>query len=154
MNYSNFEMIMIDDDAAISLLKTQSSEDPTSIQTRKVCSSIDESTINALRGLEDSKHSTAFLDDLIDTFTRETPELIAQLSDALRARSSGATRHYAHKLKGYCRNLGAVKLAKVSSEIEEGSEPAAPEMIEDLCTDLRIQFHEAAFEISRWRSKR
>ncbi|PLS81252.1 MAG: hypothetical protein CYG59_06335 [Chloroflexi bacterium] len=61
---------------------------------------------------------SGFLDQLIDGYLRQTPEMLAACQAALIARDGEALRQAAHRYKGASANLGAVKLVQLCAELE------------------------------------
>ncbi len=75
-------------------------------------------TIAMLKSLESSPESTEFLDDLIQTYLRDAPDSIRQLSEAIEKGDLASIKHYAHKLKGASRNLGVVQVGELAGQME------------------------------------
>ena len=59
-------------------------------------------------------------------FADTTPPLLEQLTNAVHASDDDAVRQLAHKLKGSCQNVGAVRMAALCRELEEPDARAAP----------------------------
>jgi CheY-like chemotaxis protein len=112
---------------------------------------IDISTLTMLKKLEPSEDASAFLDDLIETFLRETPEVIEHLIKEIELGQSEAIEHYAHKLKGYARNLGAQQLAELAGNVENQAGAAWDSGI--VGQKLHEAFSAATAELSHWHSR-
>lgn len=108
---------------------THSSPDLSSFETIPV---LNGETLAVLKSLEKPGDKISFLDDLIDTFIRETPGVLKLVLDAARARNLIALKHNAHQLKGLAGNIGVEKLAAFAEwleiEAENGSIPEAEEL--------------------------
>jgi CheY-like chemotaxis protein len=65
-------------------------------------------------------------DRLVAMFADTTPPLLEQLTNAVHASDDEAVRRLAHKLKGSCQNVGAVKMAALCRELEEPQARTVP----------------------------
>jgi PAS domain S-box-containing protein len=65
-------------------------------------------------------------DRLVALFADTTPPLLQQLTNAVHASDDEAIRRLAHKLKGSCQNVGAVKMAALCRALEEPHARTAP----------------------------
>jgi CheY-like chemotaxis protein len=63
-------------------------------------------------------------DRLVALFADSTPPLLEQLANAVHAGDEEAVRRLAHKLKGSCQNVGAVRMATLCRQLEEPGESA------------------------------
>jgi PAS domain S-box-containing protein len=84
-------------------------------------------------GLIDAGRVQRFRDDypeiadrLVALFADTTPPLLQELTNAVHASDDEAVRRLAHKLKGSCQNVGAVRMAALCRELEEPHVRAAP----------------------------
>ncbi|HEX5622613.1 MAG TPA: response regulator [Solirubrobacteraceae bacterium] len=84
-------------------------------------------------GLVDAGRVQRFRDDypeiadrLVAMFADTTPPLIEALTNAVHASDDEAVRRLAHKLKGSCQNVGAVKMAALCRELEEPNARTVP----------------------------
>jgi PAS domain S-box-containing protein len=84
-------------------------------------------------GLIDTGRVLRFRDDypeivdrLVALFADSTPPLLEQLAQAVHASDDEAVRRLAHKLKGSCQNVGAVRMATLCRELEQPDASAAP----------------------------
>jgi two-component system, sensor histidine kinase and response regulator len=66
------------------------------------------------------------VDRLVALFADVTPPLLQQLSNAIHASDDDAVRRLAHKLKGSCQNVGAMRMAALCRALEERDASAAP----------------------------
>jgi HPt (histidine-containing phosphotransfer) domain-containing protein len=56
---------------------------------------------------------------LLETFRRDTPNLIEDIARAVEARDAKAMNGAAHSLKGSCLTLGAKELGEIAALLEE-----------------------------------
>jgi CheY-like chemotaxis protein len=79
--------------------------------------------------------------ELSDLFSRESDACVRRMDDGLTARDSNATTRAAHSLKGSASNLGANKLAKACSDVEQSARVSdwtqVSAQLEELKTQLR-----------------
>jgi two-component system sensor histidine kinase/response regulator len=66
------------------------------------------------------------VDRLVALFADSTPPLLEQLTNAVHASDDDAVRRLAHKLKGSCQNVGAVRMATLCRSLEERDARAVP----------------------------
>lgn len=59
-----------------------------------------------------------FVGELIETYCLETPQLIAQLPQALASQNAAAFRQAAHSIKSTSNTLGALQLGTLAQELE------------------------------------
>jgi HPt (histidine-containing phosphotransfer) domain-containing protein len=64
-------------------------------------------------------------------FADATPPLLEQLSNAVHAGDDDAVRKLAHKLKGSCQNVGAMRMATLCRALEE-PDARAPRLADQL----------------------
>ena len=79
---------------------------------------LEEQQFNELRDLQDEESPT-FLIDMIGMFSRETPDRLAELRQALDAGNARAVTQVAHTMKGAAANFGGRRLQTVSARVEE-----------------------------------
>lgn len=79
---------------------------------------LNSSTLKMLIDLGDPGCEHQFLNELIETFEEETPQIVKNLLDALDMNDAKNIEHYSHKLKGFSSNLGAQSLASVCEHVE------------------------------------
>ncbi len=113
---------------------------------------IDHQTLTMLKELEDPQENGAFVNGLIDTFITEAPAILENLSNSFIAAKSREVEHWAHKLKGFSRNLGADKLSKICSDIEINS-GTLQNINPEIMLQLSMEFSNAAAELCRdWKT--
>ena len=86
-------------------------------------SAIDRPTFEELR----TTTGEDFVDELVDTFLSEAPEMLADLRKALDDGSAERFRRAAHSLKSNANTFGATVLGKLARELELGGLPLADE---------------------------
>ena len=59
-----------------------------------------------------------FVGELIETYCLETPQLIAQIQQALASQNAAAFRRAAHSIKSASNTLGALQLGTLARELE------------------------------------
>jgi len=59
-----------------------------------------------------------FINELIDTFLEDAPNIIDELKSALKANSADSFRRAAHSLKSNAATFGASQLAALAKELE------------------------------------
>lgn len=100
---------------------------------------LDDEILTVLRSLERPGDSISFLNDLIDTFIRETPGTIRTLMEAVRRQNLRASLHAAHQLKGLSGNIGVTRLAGLAEWVElelEKSRFPDPQLLQAKFEDL------------------
>jgi signal transduction histidine kinase/HPt (histidine-containing phosphotransfer) domain-containing protein len=80
---------------------------------------LDATTIAGLRQLELPGSDGGFLRELVSTYSTDTPEIFGNLLLAVSRKDDRQIRHFAHKLKGISRNLGAARVSSICAEIED-----------------------------------
>lgn len=61
----------------------------------------------------------SFLGELIEAYLEDSPNLLAEMHQALASNDSEIFRRAAHSLKSNSANFGAMSLSKMSGELEE-----------------------------------
>jgi HPt (histidine-containing phosphotransfer) domain-containing protein len=61
----------------------------------------------------------SFLQYLLNLFEKHGQQSLDELKDALQKRDPAALRHVAHRWRGSCLNVGAVRLAEILGHIED-----------------------------------
>lgn len=79
---------------------------------------LDAETLAALRELERPGDPVSFLDDVIDAFVTETPDIIESLIGAIGRDDRSSIVYLSHQLKGLSGNIGVTRLAAVCEVIE------------------------------------
>jgi PAS domain S-box-containing protein len=80
---------------------------------------------SALRQLAEATGSPAFVAELVDTFLREAPALVASLRRAQRSGQAEELRRTAHTLKSNARTFGARPLADLCQTLESTAKAGA-----------------------------
>lgn len=65
--------------------------------------------------------------EIADAFVSTVPDTLRRLEEAVRAADLTGARRLAHRLKGSCATIGAVRAAELCGRIEELAEPRGPE---------------------------
>ena len=77
-----------------------------------------------------------FIDELLQAYYDETPQLLANLQQALAKKDSEAFRLFAHSLKSTSKSFGALQFGELARELEmigkEGKLEEASEKVEAL----------------------
>jgi len=63
--------------------------------------------------------------ELIGVFEQGTPQILAELEDAVARADDAALRRSAHELKGSCQAIGATFMARLAEDVEHGDEEPA-----------------------------
>ena len=82
----------------------------------------------------------AFVRELIGIFLEEAPENLQKLKDARRAKNRELLEQTAHKLKGSCLNLGAVRLSRHFERVEERSRKGIGSVSDSEIADIDGEF--------------
>ena len=103
---------------------------------------LDHSRLDMLRTLKPGDSS--LLDRAVTYFLDRSPQTLAQISEAIHARSTGDLAQAAHLLKGSAANLGAPKVAAMCAELEDiaysGHLELAPAALARLTSELDSAF--------------
>jgi HPt (histidine-containing phosphotransfer) domain-containing protein len=94
---------------------------PTSDTPSQTSPASDQSLLNpkALQNLRDmGGGDPEFLTDLIDSFLRNAPRMLADLRQALANQDAANLRLHAHSLKSNSNDFGATELAELSRQLE------------------------------------
>lgn len=83
----------------------------------------------------------AFLDELIEAYFEDAPNLLAEMRQSLSSGEAGAFRRAAHSLKSNSANFGAIRLSKMCGELEDLARPGGLEGAE-----IRLAQVEAEYE--------
>jgi histidine phosphotransfer protein HptB len=75
---------------------------------------IDQSTFNELKQMSGDD----FINELIDTFLEDAPNMIAEIKSAYAANNVEAFRRAAHSMKSNATTFGANQLAALAKELE------------------------------------
>jgi len=79
-----------------------------------------------------------YINELVQAYCEETPQLLSKLQDALAKQDSEAFRQAAHSIKSTSNSFGALKLGALAKELEmmgrEAKLDGAPGKVESLVT--------------------
>jgi HPt (histidine-containing phosphotransfer) domain-containing protein len=92
-----------------------------------------------------------FLADLIDTFLKDAPQMLADMRQALRTGDAEVLRRIAHSLKSNSDSFGATALGEFCRKLEKMGKANALEGADDLITRADAEFTQvmAALETVR-----
>lgn len=114
---------------------------------------LDAQVLKNLQELSSPGEEKPFLDEMIDTFLEHTPQLIVDLKNAMEKHDARAVEHYAHKLKGFGRNLGAINLSQLCDAIETNSAKISKSEVPQLFAELETSYQDAVKELLKdWRT--
>jgi HPt (histidine-containing phosphotransfer) domain-containing protein len=85
-----------------------------------------------------------FIRELIDTYLEETPQLLAQLRQALAAGDAEAFRRAAHSLKSTSASFGALTLSTQARELELIAKSGELTAVGDKIDNLSAAYAQAA----------
>jgi PAS domain S-box-containing protein len=94
----------------------------------------------ALDGLEATTGDPAFVVELVDTFLRGAPGLLANLRSAQRGGQADELRRTAHTLKSNARTFGAGPLAEVCQALESAANAGRMDEAEDLVGQIEDHY--------------
>jgi HPt (histidine-containing phosphotransfer) domain-containing protein len=75
--------------------------------------------IEVLNVISNHGGDASFLQYLLGLFEKHGQQSLDELKDGLKKRDPGLVRHVAHRWRGSCLNVGAVRLAEVLGQIED-----------------------------------
>jgi HPt (histidine-containing phosphotransfer) domain-containing protein len=93
--------------------------------------SLDEARLKALTTPE--MGGKDFFVELSAMFFEQTSETLEEFGRALQARDEKNIIYFAHKIKGFCRNIGVHRLATVLCDLERH-----PKKLEHACNDASL----------------
>ncbi len=103
----------------------------------------EESPVEMDRLLDLSGGSSESLRELLDLYSRQTTEQLAQLESAIRANHSEVVRHVAHSCAGASATLGMARLVPLLRELERQGKAGQLSGAETLYADLAREFKRA-----------
>ncbi|HSG42768.1 MAG TPA: Hpt domain-containing protein [Anaerolineales bacterium] len=77
-------------------------------------SEIDQATFDELKQISGED----FIDELIDTFLEDAPNMIAEMKSALEDNDADIFRRAAHSMKSNAATFGAIELAELAKDLE------------------------------------
>jgi len=87
---------------------------------------LDAATLDAIRSLNQAG-APDLLQQLVAVFREEAPDMLARIEGAVQAHEAGALRDNAHRLKSSSANIGALRLADLSRDLEELGRSGLPQ---------------------------
>ncbi|MFN8378935.1 MAG: Hpt domain-containing protein [Anaerolineae bacterium] len=108
---------------------------------------IDPAVIESLRELGGG--DDGFLHDLIRTYLDETPQLVAQLRNAVGLADAAGVHLYAHSLKGSSAEFGAAYLADLCRQMETAGKSRDLELAPDLLVEIEDEYGRVAAALDR-----
>ncbi|MBF0442700.1 MAG: response regulator, partial [Oligoflexales bacterium] len=92
-----------------------------------------------------------FLNELIDMYFKLIPEISEQLRKSLTDNDRKAVVHYAHKMKGTSRNLGAKKIGDLCEILEKNALTIDFNRAEEILNEISDRYHKSEIEFrSNW----
>jgi len=88
-----------------------------------------------------------FTAQLLEMFALQVPKLIATINDALNKNDLDTVWKSAHKLKGTCLNIGAVKLSALCKEMEAKGRAKDSSGLKGIALQLEIEFKAAVKDL-------
>lgn len=114
--------------------------------------SLDRSMLNELRTMV-GESAPEFVDELIDLFQTDTPELIATMREAVANRDAATLRRAAHSCRGTSMNLGAGPLSELCSELEQISKRGSiPDAADDFLARISAEYQRVVEALDSERS--
>jgi len=86
--------------------------------------------------VEEQAGSIALVYELIDLFTTDVRQRLAELTSAVRGAGRRERERIAHSIKGSCANLGAEHMAELAAAIERCPEAKAQELLRALLDEF------------------
>jgi CheY-like chemotaxis protein len=88
-----------------------------------------------------------FTAQLLEMFALQVPKLIATINDALNRNDLDTVWKSAHKLKGTCLNIGAVKISALCKEMEAKGRAKDSSGLKGIALQLEIEFKAAVKDL-------
>jgi HPt (histidine-containing phosphotransfer) domain-containing protein len=95
-----------------------------------------------------------FVDELVDDFLAEAPQLAAAVRAALDVGDADGIVLPAHTLKGTSSSLGGVRVAEIARGIEERGQAGELDGVDAMLTDLEVALIELTAALERARARR
>jgi PAS domain S-box-containing protein len=109
---------------------------------------------SALQHLDAATGDPTFVADLVDTFLREAPELLAGLKSARQSGAADELRRGAHTLKSNARTFGAARLANLCQELESTAKRDVVSEAAGLVTNIEDEYGRVASALAAAREER
>ncbi len=100
---------------------------------------IDRRMLTELLELQD-EGDTGFLKDLLAIFQESTTEAISEIDIAISNQAPRTVASLAHKLKGSCLSLGAIRMANVCAALEAEAKLGSLEGSSERLKQIRSEF--------------
>jgi PAS domain S-box-containing protein len=97
--------------------------------------------VNIDEALERLEGDREILDNILNVYLRETPELVLSLERALQRQSAEDAERFAHSIKSVSANIGAGRMAGVASEIERMARNRTLGITGDSLEKLKQELH-------------
>jgi CheY-like chemotaxis protein/HPt (histidine-containing phosphotransfer) domain-containing protein len=124
---------------------------PRAVQEMRDTDVLDDS---ALEHLDVATGDPAFVADLVDTFLREAPVLVAGLKTARQSGDAEEGRRAAHTLKSNARTFGAAGLANLRQELENTAKRQVMSEAAGLVTNIDDEYARVASALATAREER
>jgi CheY-like chemotaxis protein/HPt (histidine-containing phosphotransfer) domain-containing protein len=124
---------------------------PRAVQEMRDTDVLDDS---ALEHLDVATGDPAFVADLVDTFLREAPVLVAGLKTARQSGDAEEVRRAAHTLKSNARTFGAAGLANLCQELENTAKRQVMSEAAGLVTNIEDEYGRVASALATAREER
>jgi CheY-like chemotaxis protein/HPt (histidine-containing phosphotransfer) domain-containing protein len=138
----------VDESAAEeSSLGTDGDGRPTAVTPKCASSPIDAKTLDNLRALE-RQGAAGIVEKAIRYYLEDAPKLMETLREALSSADSQAVANAAHSLKASSANLGALRLAKLSSDLEKAGRAGATEGAPALFAETQAEYERVSVALA------
>ncbi len=108
---------------------------------------LDKATLKTLQELEEPQDEESFLDDLINTFVSQAPAVIKSIGLGIETQDERRIEHYSHKLKGFSRNLGAMRLTTLCNEVENKAQVISKNREKSIAAAIEKEYLQAKKEL-------
>lgn len=103
----------------------------------------------ALRRLGNDRE---LLNDLIDYFHEDAPELLTALNESLRTNNAAERTRAAHSLKGLCGNFEARTAVQLAADVQALDDSTDPQHAAGLVSQLQSAVQQLAEQLALWQS--
>jgi CheY-like chemotaxis protein len=110
----------------------------TTSQATRTFASLDTSVLDGLRFLQDD--GGGFIAGLVTTYVNDSRERIGVLRAALAQQDFAMIERAAHTIKGSSGNMGAVRMASISTALQTAGKAADLTTVMRLITELEVEF--------------
>jgi HPt (histidine-containing phosphotransfer) domain-containing protein len=102
---------------------------------------LNQATWNELRG-SDPVEFRMLVESLLDLFRAEIPPLLQAIAETAGSGDAGAMAKAAHGVKGCAANLGAMRMAELSANLERIGRAGGCEGSRRLLKELQLEYHQ------------